>query len=151
MIPSPRIRITRRFTFEMAHALTGHDGACAQVHGHSYALEVTVIGRPNTDPASPKQGMVMDFTDLKRLVNEEVIAPLDHSLVLHASERDHFAAGSSALFERLHFVPFQPTCENLLADMVPRLRSRLPEDVALCALRLVETPCSSAEWHAHDD
>ena len=63
------IRLTKEFSFEMAHALAGYDGPCREIHGHSYKLFVTVRGIPEQNPNSPKFGMVMDFGDLKRIVN----------------------------------------------------------------------------------
>ena len=66
----------------MAHALEGYDGLCRHLHGHSYKLFVTVSGTPCDDPQNPKYGMVMDFGDLKRIVNRLVVEPYDHALVL---------------------------------------------------------------------
>ena len=63
-----RIRITKEFKFETAHALMGYDGLCKHIHGHSYELLVTVIGHPIEDESNPKLGMVMDFGDLKKIV-----------------------------------------------------------------------------------
>nr|MDA3906383.1 6-carboxytetrahydropterin synthase [Bacteroidales bacterium] len=60
-----KIRLTKEFKFETAHALKGYDGLCKHIHGHSYELLVTVIGEPLEDQNSPKLGMVMDFGDLK--------------------------------------------------------------------------------------
>ena len=60
------IRITKQFSFETGHALYGYDGKCKNVHGHSYRLDVTVIGHPITDTTNVKFGMVIDFTDLKK-------------------------------------------------------------------------------------
>ena len=70
-----KIRITKQFNFETGHALYGYDGACRNVHGHSYKLFVTVIGIPNEDAGNVKYGMVIDFKDLKKIVNEEVVVP----------------------------------------------------------------------------
>ena len=62
------IRITKEFYFEMAHALFGYDGPCKNIHGHSYQLSVTVKGKPIITQGNSKQGMIMDFTDLKSAV-----------------------------------------------------------------------------------
>lgn len=56
-----RIRVTKEFSFEMAHMLEGYDGPCSEIHGHSYRLFVTVAGTPCSDPQNPKYGMVIDF------------------------------------------------------------------------------------------
>ena len=80
-----KIRLTKSFTFEMAHALTGYDGACKNLHGHSFRLEVTVRGTPLQHPGHPKDGMVMDFKDLKKVVQGNVLDVFDHALALNES------------------------------------------------------------------
>ncbi len=68
-----KIRVTKVFTFDMAHALFGYDGPCKNIHGHTYRLSVTLIGEQILDENNPKEGMVIDFTDFKRIVKENVI------------------------------------------------------------------------------
>ena len=63
-----KIRVTKVFNFEMAHALQGYDGLCSNIHGHSYELSVTIKGSPEENTASPKLGMVMDFSVLKKIL-----------------------------------------------------------------------------------
>ena len=77
-----KIRLTKEFSFEAAHLLEGYDGACREIHGHSYRLFVTVRGVPVCDGRNPKLGMVMDFGQLKRIVGEEVVQRLDHAFVM---------------------------------------------------------------------
>jgi 6-pyruvoyltetrahydropterin/6-carboxytetrahydropterin synthase len=141
------LRVTKRFTFEMAHALRCHDGLCANIHGHSYVLDVTISGIPADSPGEPKDGMVIDFADLKRIVKELVVERYDHALVLHEREREHVTEGA-ALFGRTLYTSWQPTCENILLDVVHRLERALPAGVRLCAVRLQETATSWAEWQA---
>jgi len=69
----PKVRVTKEFRFEMAHALWNYDGKCANIHGHSYILQVTVIGEPISDENSPKYGMLIDFGDLKKIVNDAIV------------------------------------------------------------------------------
>ncbi|MBX2972755.1 MAG: 6-carboxytetrahydropterin synthase [Flavobacteriales bacterium] len=140
-----QIRITKRFTFEMAHALRGYDGPCRHIHGHSYVLDVTLGGRPVADPDDPKDGMVIDFGELKAIVQRTVLAYYDHALVLHEDERAALPA-EHPLFARTVFVPWQPTCENLLQEVVSRIRPEVPPHVRLMHARLQETATSWAEW-----
>ena len=77
------IRITKQFNFETGHALYGYDGKCKNVHGHSYKLSVTVIGKPIADNSNVKFGMVIDFTDLKKIVKEEIVDQFDHATVFN--------------------------------------------------------------------
>lgn len=147
-----RIRLTKEFSFESAHALEGYDGKCRHIHGHSYRLYVTIIGEPVTDPANPKCGMVMDFGELKALVNEEVVEPMDHAFVMRRTESAN--AVDELLregFGNVVLVDYQPTCENMLADFAARIARRLPEGIKLYALKMYETATSYAEWYAADN
>jgi 6-pyruvoyltetrahydropterin/6-carboxytetrahydropterin synthase len=141
------VSVTKRFTFEMAHALRCHDGMCAQIHGHSYVLDVTLKGMPRQEPEDPKDGMVMDFAELKRLVHGAVITHYDHALVLHDADRKAVIEGDG-LYARVRFTPWQPTCENVLLDIVDRLHKVIPVAGHLHCVRLQETATSWAEWGA---
>ena len=145
-----RIRLTRLFTFEMAHALQGYDGPCSNIHGHSYRLEATVIGTPSEDAAHPKNGMVLDFGDLKRLVQKNVVEALDHALLLYAGSPPELVETLRRLNHKLVLTPYQPTCENMLTDFSTRLRHAMPANVQLFSLKLWETQNSFAEWYASD-
>ena len=140
------IKITKQFSFEMAHALRNYDGLCRNIHGHSYKMDITLAGQPLHDENSPKNGMVMDFSDLKRLVNEEIISLLDHALVLNAKTDPQLVYALKQHYEKIVTVEFQPTTENLLGYIAGKLQKRLPETVALACVRLRETDTSYAEW-----
>ena len=147
-----KIRLTKEFTFESAHALDGYDGLCREIHGHSYRLFVTIKGEPVCDEGNPKLGMVMDFGDLKRIVNREIVERLDHSFVLRNSEQNvELQSVLGAKFQKVVVVDYQPTCENMLADFASRLQKALPSGVELYSLRLHETATSYAEWYKEDN
>lgn len=146
-----KIRLTRLFTFETAHALLHYDGPCRRIHGHSYKLEVTVIGTPLVEEEHPKNGMVMDFGDLKQLVQEHIVQPFDHALVLAQESPLDLLEQLRKYDHKLVLTPYQPTCENMLIDFQHRLRQRLPGHVQLHHLKLWETQNSFAEWYAEDN
>ncbi len=134
------IALTRRFTFEMAHALKGYDGACRQIHGHSYKLYVTVEGEPCSDPANPKYGMVMDFSDLKRMVNSTVVDGYDHALVLRENTvSDELLLQLREEWGKVITTSYQPTCENMAVDFAHSIAVLLPEGVKLHKIKLYET------------
>lgn len=145
------IRLTKEFSFEAAHALGGYDGPCREIHGHSYRLFVTIKGRPSCDENDPKQGMVMDFGVLKKIVGEEIISRFDHALVLRTTADEELRRVLASQFDNLVEVDYQPTCENMLDDFARRIAARLPEGVTLHSLRLHETASSYAEWFAEDN
>ncbi|MBC5994517.1 6-pyruvoyl trahydropterin synthase family protein [Pontibacter cellulosilyticus] len=146
-----KIRLTRLFTFEAAHALQGYDGACRNIHGHSYKLQVTIIGLPIVNEEHPKNGMVLDFGDLKQLVQETVIDAVDHALLLRADCDRKLIEALRRLHHKLLLTPYQPTCENMLIDFKTRLRKVMPASVELHSLKLWETQNAFAEWYASDE
>jgi 6-pyruvoyltetrahydropterin/6-carboxytetrahydropterin synthase len=146
-----KIRLTKAFPFEMAHALYGHDGPCKNIHGHSYVMHVTVIGEPISNASHVKNGMVMDFSDLKKIVKEKIVDEMDHALVLNGDSPHRELKNLNETFEKIILVPYQPTCENLLIDFKDRIQKFLPPDVKLQSMRLSETASSYSEWFADDN
>jgi 6-pyruvoyltetrahydropterin/6-carboxytetrahydropterin synthase len=146
-----KIRITKQFTFEMAHALYGYDGKCKNIHGHSYKLDVCVIGNPIDDSQNPKYGMVIDFGDLKDIVKSEVVDIMDHATMLNVeSAHKELAEYLKTEGHKLVEVHYQPSSENMVIDFAERIKSRLPETLKLHSLKLRETETAFAEWYADD-
>lgn len=108
--------VTRTFTFEAAHQLPWHQGKCRNLHGHSYRLEVTVAG-PIGD-----QGIVVDFADIKRVVERDVVDVFDHRY--------------------LNDLLDNPTAELLAAEIWKTVEAA---DLAVGRIRLWETPDSFVE------
>jgi len=148
---APVIRVTKEFTFEMAHVLPNYDGPCRNVHGHSYRLFVTITGTPVTDTDNPKFGMVMDFSDLKRIVRNRILSIFDHSVVVGIRSGAEKLEMFKSLFGNTVPVDYQPTCENLVSDFAERISQDLPENIMLFSLKLYETSTSYAEWYASDN
>ncbi len=146
------IRITKQFSFETGHALYGYDGKCRNVHGHSYKLAVTVIGKPIYDSNNVKFGMVIDFSDLKKIVKEEIVNIFDHATVFNKNT-PHVELAKE-LENRGHnvlLVDYQPTSEMMVVDFSKKIKKRLPENIKLHSLKLQETNSSYAEWYACDN
>lgn len=145
-----KIRVTKMFEFETAHALHNYDGLCRNVHGHTYKLSVTIIGEPITDKQSPKLGMVMDFGKLKQIVKPNIVDKFDHSLLLNSKEETEYFKTENELFKRIHIVDFQPTAENMVIHFAEIIKSLLPGTIKLYSIKLHETTNSFAEWFADD-
>ncbi|TLP73037.1 6-pyruvoyl trahydropterin synthase family protein [Maribacter sp. ACAM166] len=146
------IRITKQFNFETGHALYGYDGKCRNVHGHSYKLSVTVIGRPIIDTSHVKLGMVIDFGDLKKIVKEDIVDKFDHATVFNKNT-PHVELAKE-LTDRGHNVilaDYQPTSENMVIDFAAKIKARIPKNISLFSLKLQETDTSFAEWYASDN
>lgn len=147
-----KIRITKQFSFETGHALYGYDGKCKNVHGHSYKLSVTVIGTPISDSTNVKFGMVIDFSDLKTIVKNEIVDVFDHATVFNKNTPHVDLA--KELKNRGHnvlLVNYQPTSEMMVIDFAQKINKHLPESIQLHSLKLQETDTSFAEWYASDN
>jgi len=146
-----KIRVTKFYDFEMAHALWNYDGLCKNIHGHSYKLYVSVLGEPSQDDNDKKNGMVIDFGDLKKIVKTEIVDRFDHSLVIHKNAPHEKLLELNEMYERHHVFDFQPTCENLVIHFVKIITPLLPAGVKLKNIKLYETASSFAEWDADDN
>ena len=120
------LTLTRRLTFEACHHLPFYDGACHRLHGHSYKMEVTVTGDVITDKENPKCGMIIDFKDLNKLVNDVVISKYDHQ------DLNQFFSN--------------PTAEIMVAIISHNIMDNLPDGVYLVSVKLWETEDSYAEY-----
>ena len=141
------LRLTKQFSFEMAHALPDYEGKCRNIHGHSYRLFVTIEGTPIVETGSSTNGMVIDFHSLKERVEKAIVEPFDHALVLpRMADRPEPSAGHLGGYAaKLIVVDFQPTTENLLLHFARLLDAQFPPEVRLYSLKLFETETSCAE------
>lgn len=146
-----KIRVTKRFHFEMAHSLYMYDGLCSSLHGHSYRLEVTLAGIPKNETGHPKDGMVMDFGEIKNLVKTHIVNRFDHALMINQLIPEEQQQLLRNLSGRVIVVEFQPTSENIVVYIAGILQQHLPSDVSLFSIRLYETATSFAEWFAADN
>ena len=146
-----KVRVTKQFKFETGHAIYGYDGLCKNVHGHSFKLDVTIIGQPITDPDHVKNGMVIDFGDLKTIVNQEIVDPFDHATILNVnSPHKEIADEMESRGHKILRVSYQPTCEMMIIDFALKLKAKLPNHLKLYSLKLRETETAFAEWYADD-
>lgn len=147
----PKIRVTKRFHFEMAHTLYEYDGLCRNIHGHSYNLEVTISGEPRNEAGHPKDGMVLDFSELKTIVKSRIVDRFDHALMVNSLVPEKQMELLSQTTNRIIVVDFQPTSENIVIFIAGILQQHLPAGVKLFSIRLFETVTSFAEWFASDN
>ena len=122
------------------------------MHGHSYKLFVTVKGTPINDVEHVKNGMVVDFGDIKKIVKQEVIDVWDHAVLLNGLT-PHRELGKD-LEDKGHkviYCQYQPTCENMLYDIADKIKKHLPSNVQLAYLKLHETENSYGEWFAEEN
>ncbi|MRN38411.1 6-carboxytetrahydropterin synthase QueD [Neisseria sp. N95_16] len=137
------MKITKIFSFDSSHMLDGHDGKCQNLHGHTYKLEITVSD--GLIQGGAKDGMVMDFTDLKAIVKQEIIDPFDHAFIYDGSnEREsQIAALLDGWNMKILRLNYRTTAENMSMEMFTRLKQA---GLKVCSVKLWETPTSCAEY-----
>ncbi|WP_373753786.1 6-carboxytetrahydropterin synthase QueD [Neisseria weixii] len=137
------MKITKIFSFDSSHMLDGHDGKCQNVHGHTYKLEITVSD--GLIQGGAKDGMVMDFTDLKAIVKQEIITPFDHAFIYDG--RNERESQIAALLDGWNMKTLRLNCrttaENMSIEMFVRLKHA---GLKVCSVKLWETPTSCAEY-----
>lgn len=138
------ITVTKIFRFEMGHAIDGYEGMCKYIHGHSYVLHVTVTTTGAGDKPLPSPGFIIDFKELKKIVNGNLVAKLDHSLIL---SEQYVAKHPDIMQEQnLMVLPYEPSAENMLYFIRTELQGAFSEKYDIVRLKLWETCDSFAEW-----
>lgn len=133
------LSVTKIFTFEAAHAISDYDGACKNIHGHSYKLHVTVTSKKGLT-----NSMVIDFKQLKKIVQQSILNDYDHALMLKINKIN--LAATQVIGTKLLWFDEEPTAENILLDMAKKLQLNLPDNIVLKELKLHETESCFATW-----
>lgn len=120
------MRITRRLEFDAGHRIPNHTSLCRHLHGHRYAIEVTISGNVVTTAGDAEQGMVADFGSIKALMNRHVVEPWDHAFLAYANDTP-----------LLSFLASIPQHRTVMFDAPPTA-----EHLAQTALRILEKACA---------
>lgn len=153
-----RISVTKEVLFDCAHMLAGHKGLCKNVHGHTYKVHVTVSA-PQLIPSGSSEGMVIDFKDLKSILNEVIVDKFDHAFVTWDDtpypEEKAIAEAIIAQGCKVVLTCYRPSAENMsyyffqgIAEMLENLGKSLygESPYRLESVRVWETPTSFAEY-----
>jgi 6-pyruvoyltetrahydropterin/6-carboxytetrahydropterin synthase len=143
------MQITCRLEFDSGHRIPHHQSQCQHLHGHRYAIEITLSGDIIETEGSPQQGMVMDFSDVKKIARREIVEAWDHAFLVYRD--DHVVRDFLESIEghKTVVLPRVPTAENLAVEAFRRL-DRAYQDcygnhLRLNRVRLYETPNSWAD------
>lgn len=133
------ISITKKIEFEAAHRLSNYPGSCREIHGHTYKLEVTIAG-----PIDPETDMIMDFKDLKKVMQKAALDHFDHALILKESveNREIFTSYSG----KVTWMETEPTAERMIQWILGQIARELPSQLEVVDLSLYKTSGSLARW-----
>jgi len=141
---TPAITITRRLEFDAGHRIPHHDGQCRHLHGHRYAIELTVSGDVLETPGAVDDGMVLDFGDIKRLANEHLVSLWDHAFLVAKEDQAVVAFLASMPNHKTVILDRVPTVENLahaaFVILEPIFAEAFQGGLRLASIRLYETP-----------
>jgi len=138
------IQLTKIFHFETAHAIYGYQGACKNIHGHSYELQVTIAADNSEDDFIDAPGFIVDFKEIKQIVKANIVEQFDHKLILSEA----FIKANKAITNQQNLIvwKYEPTAENILIHIKKILFGLLSKNLKLVHLKLYETKDSFAEW-----
>ena len=136
--------ITRRLEFDAGHRIPSHHSKCRHLHGHRYAIEVTLSGSIITEAGAAEQGMVMDYSEVKRIANVALVDLWDHAFLVYRQDLDVLQFLQSLDDHKTVVLDTPPTAENLALTAFHILdaayRDTYGNHLRLEQVRLFETP-----------
>ena len=136
--------ITRRLEFDAGHRIPNHASQCRHLHGHRYAIEITLSGEIIRTEGEAEEGMVMDFSEVKAIANSVLVDRWDHAFLVYQGDRAVVDFLASLPGHKTVLLPVVPTAENLAAEAFRMLdaayRDTYGNQLRLQRVRLYETP-----------
>ena len=143
------MQITTRLEFDAGHRIPNHKSQCRNLHGHRYALEITLSGDIIHQKKASEDGMVMDFSDVKNIARESVIDVWDHAFLVYKDDKTVLDFLNSLENHKTVIFPSVPTAENMAAEAFRILKNQYKDTygnhLKLERVRLFETPNSWAD------
>jgi 6-pyruvoyltetrahydropterin/6-carboxytetrahydropterin synthase len=143
------MQITTRLEFDAGHRIPNHNSQCKNLHGHRYALEITLSGDIITQEQASENGMVMDFSDVKRIARESVVDVWDHAFLVYKNDKPVLDFLNTLPNHKTVIFPSVPTAENMAAEAFKLLQAGYKDTfgnhLKLERVRLYETPNSWAD------
>ena len=143
------MQITRRLEFDAGHRIPNHASQCRHLHGHRYAIEITLSGDIITVEGVSEQGMVMDYSEVKRIAKEELVDAWDHAFLVYRNDREVLDFLNSLMGHKTVVLDVPPTAENLAMLAFRQLdsayRDTYGNHLRLERVRIYETPNNWAD------
>ena len=143
------MQITTRLEFDAGHRIPSHKSQCRNLHGHRYAIEITLTGDIIQQEGSSEDGMVMDFSDVKAIARQAVVEPWDHAFLVYRGDHEILRFLNSLPDHKTVIMNYVPTAENMAAEAFRILNERYKDlygnHLHLERVRLYETPNSWAD------
>jgi 6-pyruvoyltetrahydropterin/6-carboxytetrahydropterin synthase len=138
------MQITRRLEFDAGHRIPDHKSQCRHLHGHRYAIEITLSGDVIEKAGDAANGMVMDFSEVKDLAKAHLVDAWDHAFLAYAGDSQVVDFLATLPGHKTELLDRVPTAENLARIAFERLdavyRDTWGNHLRLERVRLYETP-----------
>lgn len=143
------MQITTRLEFDAGHRIPSHKSQCKNLHGHRYAIEITLSGDIITLENASENGMVMDFSDVKAIAKSAVVDVWDHAFLVYQHDKEILNFLNSLPNHKTVVFPTVPTAENMAAEAFKILKNQYQDTygnhLKLEKVRLYETPNNWAD------
>jgi 6-pyruvoyltetrahydropterin/6-carboxytetrahydropterin synthase len=143
------MQITTRLEFDAGHRIPSHNSQCKNLHGHRYAIEITLSGDIISREGLSENGMVMDFSDVKRIAKKSVVDLWDHAFLVYQNDLEILRFLNTLPDHKTVVFPTVPTAENMAAEAFKILKSEYQDTygnhLKLEKVRLYETPNNWAD------
>jgi 6-pyruvoyltetrahydropterin/6-carboxytetrahydropterin synthase len=143
------MEITTKLEFDAGHRIPHHKSSCKNLHGHRYAIEVTIKGEVVSDKSNSDFGMVMDFKDAKELVKKTIVEEWDHSFIVYKDDTVVLKFLESLDDHKTVVFPLVPTAENMALVAMDKLQISFTREfgslIRPFKVRLYETPNNWAD------
>ncbi|EUJ10524.1 queuosine biosynthesis protein QueD [Methylophilaceae bacterium 11] len=140
------MQITTRLEFDAGHRIPDHKSQCRNLHGHRYAIEITLSGDIIQQDHASENGMVMDFSDVKKIARETVVDVWDHAFIVYQGDQVVLDFLNSLPSHKTVIFPTIPTAENMASEAFRLLKAQYKDvygnHLTLERVRLYETPNS---------
>ncbi|HZV62787.1 MAG TPA: 6-carboxytetrahydropterin synthase QueD [Methylophilaceae bacterium] len=141
--------ITTRLEFDAGHRIPSHKSQCRNLHGHRYAIEITLTGDIIRQENASENGMVMDFSDVKAIARQAVVDLWDHAFLVYKGDTEVLEFLNSLPNHKTVVMESVPTAENMAAEAFRILNTCYKDlygnHLRLERVRLYETPNSWAD------
>ncbi len=136
--------ISSKLEFDAGHRIPSHNSQCRHLHGHRYAVEITLSGDIITDEGIAKQGMVMDYSEVKQIAKDALVDKWDHAFLVYSGDVQVLQFLQSIEDHKTVVLDTPPTAENLVLVAFNILDNAYQDNygnhLRLEQVRLFETP-----------
>ena len=142
------MEVVKIIQWDMGHRVMNHRSICRGLHGHRYKAEITITGDLVDEKGVSEEGMVVDFSDIKKIALSLIHAKLDHAFMVWDKDQEMINFFKTSKGHKPVIVSFTPTAENvakyIFDTLSPKIIDSYDNGLHLSSVKVWETPTSCA-------